>query len=128
MEFLKIYEEFNNSEKIKYFSGSHFTNKRKNRQANERLNDILFDKKNPYYDLFDREELSLDLYNGEGYIAIYDEASEEDFDYVDMLKLNNFIRDYLVDQVDIIIGSYNFTGYEDIDEYLKKVKVQDFNL
>jgi len=137
MKHIKLYEDFKipdlsgyDGEKIEYFTGSHTSNTERNRKSNNKLYDLLYNEDlNPYFDLFNGEELSLDVSNTEGFIGIYDDAEEEDFDYSDMLVLNNFIRDYLVDKsITIIIGDYHFSDYKDIDEYKKQVKSKEFNL
>ena len=121
MKHLKLYEDFSfpgyGGEKIEI-----------NKESFSKLNDLLFDEDlNPYFDLFNEEQLYLDDMNN--FIGIYDKAEEEDFDYIDMMILNNFIRDYLVEKdTGIIIGSFHFEDYSDVDAYKKKVKSQEFNL
>ena len=139
MKFIKIYEDFSFPEyegwKIDIRQGSHNTTKQHNIKELEKLKNLLFDKKlNPYFDLFNNEELELDL-DADSFILIKDSAEEEDFDYIDMMKLNNFIRDYLVDtKIDILIGGFdgfNFQDYKsdaDIKKYKLSLMKTDFNL
>jgi len=112
------YDDGDKNRTIEIFTGTNSSNKERNNESFEKLNDLLLSEKNPYYDLFNQENLYLD--DTDGFIGIIDNAEEEDFDYVDMMKLNNFIRDHLKNDVNVVIGTYYFEKYfseEDIKKY-----------
>lgn len=82
---------------IKIYTGSHYLNKERNRQAFKELNTLLLSNKNPHQELFQTEELFLD--DTDGFISIIPSCREAFYSkenkvtYKDLRELAWFIFD-----------------------------------
>jgi hypothetical protein len=88
-------------EKILIKTGSH-SNTEWNKAQRKRINDILFDEKNPFYKVFDEERLYLDDTNG--FISLV-QTNYEDFS-----KRAPRIAKYILQHVEFDGPSYIYVG------------------
>jgi hypothetical protein len=81
---------------IKIYTGSHYLNKERNRQAFKELNSLLLSSENPYQGLFQTENLILD--DTDGFVSIQPTCrdifySKDTFATIDMcVGLTDFIK------------------------------------
>ena len=95
-----------NEEKIEIFTGSHYMNSERNKEAFNLLNEKLLSTDNPYYDLFNSERLYLDDTNG--FISIQSNNSQNELYDFGVKGLANYIKSLLKYPVPIYIGGYYF--------------------
>jgi len=88
--------------KILIKTGSHYSNAEWNKSQRKRINDILFDKRNPFYKVFDKERLYLDDTNG--FISLV-QTNYEDFS-----KKASRISRYILQHVEFDGPSYIYVG------------------
>jgi hypothetical protein len=90
-------------EKILIKTGSHYFNAEWNKTQRKRINDILFDEKNPFYKLFNEEHLYLDKVDG--FISLVQTNHYEDFS-----KRAPRIARYILQHVEFDGPSYIYVG------------------
>ncbi len=93
------------------YTGSHCQNSINNREAFSKINDLLLDKKNPYYDIFNEEKLFLDDTNG--FLSIIQSSGLYNFSE----KICEGIYEYILENVGFDGETFVYIG----DGYIRKV-------
>lgn len=89
---------------IEIKTGSHYTNKKHNEEQFDKINNLLSSKKNPLYNIFDREQYYLD--DCDGLISIIKSSYlNKDLTDKQLMKLKEYLKKHVQYEGFLYVGS-----------------------